>query len=174
MCLSLISLAAASHRIPAVLLQATNFACKSDGSAQADLNSRHALLRSLAQAAVHVRTAVAGMHEPGAVVKQLLHSADRILGMGNGGAQGTSNMASPDVVMTNWAQLGHQKVDFGSGPANFTGHFGYKPSPIVILPDTEGYLIVLDGVLSAELARLRASSVLPQLLPLSTLCAASL
>lgn len=73
--------------------------------------------------------------------------------------------------MTNWTRLGHERVDFGSGPPRgFAGHFGYQPAPISILPGVSGgheFVLFIPEVTATGAQRLSASPVLRALAPSS-------
>ena len=142
-------------------LQGVTVSCRSDGRSAENVNSRESLLSSLASAAACVRRAVTDLRELGAV--SFLIQGASTLHPETYDVYVKASMENLDCVVTNWAQLGHSGVNFGSGPANFSGHWGKTPAPIVILPDMgEGWVIFIPGV-----ARERAHAVIDS--PLSVL-----
>ena len=131
-------------------------------STHPNLDSHSALLDSLAACAAQVRAAVMRVHETGAI-SVLLQEAAQIPRSGYEAAVAARKSQTLDAVMTNWTGLGHEHIDFGSGPAMFAGHDGFVPAPVAILPDANGYVMLMTGISPREAQRLAESCILPVL-----------
>ena len=141
-------------------MQATELLCISVGVKQAEPDTREALLISVGRAAASVRASLMQLQATTAIEVAVRWGGGLL---SSSAAQDSPK--SPDAVMTNWAQLGHDRLDFGlKGPVQFCGHFGYEPSPVTILPDGNDFILAFTSCTQEMIKAISTSPVLNLLL----------
>lgn len=144
----------------------------SDGSAEADPDTKASLQSALAQTIKAIRTTIIKTREPANLREAMSTMYESILSsegyLGLLKALGSGGM---DCGLSNWNQSGHEDMDYGNGPPTmFLGHSGeLKTHTIGIMALDKAYGVHVLVRSKEGLQRLKGSPVLPALAPSSGL-----